>query len=113
MFRRLSGPAPLSATMSPATRSAVEELLFEAPDLHFITVGDLTRFDSPTVQVGAVQRSHVVDQVPVAGSFHLYKVAGHGDVVQQNVGAPVAADSRCCCLEPVACPGLGPRLHYE
>ena len=50
----------------------------------------LVAFDEVAVEVGAVERTDVADQVPGGGALDLDVAARHRDVVQEDVGVGVA-----------------------
>src|SRR5690242_535011 len=61
----------------------------ELPDLHLVTARERHGVDRFAVDVGAVERPHVVDGVAIAFAAELGMTARHGDIVQEDVAVRV------------------------
>src|SRR5262245_51182931 len=88
--------------MSPSGLLQVAQL--ELADLDLVTVLESVRLDSPSVDVGAVERAQVVDVEPVLAPDQQSVVARDGHVVQEDPGVGTAPDRDLLVLQGEALP---------
>src|SRR4051794_36846372 len=59
-------------------------------DLHLVPAGQRRRVDALAVDIGAVERTHVVHRVTTSFAAELRMPAGHGYIVEEDVAVRVA-----------------------
>src|SRR2546421_3160303 len=68
-------------------------------DLDLVAVLEAARVHALAVDVGAVERAEVVEVVVGAAAHDHGVIAGHGHVVEEDVGLPAPADGEALALE--------------
>ena len=90
-----------------------EEHEHEAADLEVGEVVQRRGVDPLVVDVGAVERPDVGHLVAAVDPAHRGVAAGHGDVVEEDVGVGVAPEGGDLAVEHEAAAGVGPAPHDQ
>src|SRR3954449_9731472 len=87
-----AGAPAFSMSTCVLIRASAEVGELVLADLQLVAVLQLVRLDPPPVHVGPVQRAEVVDVDAVAAAYEQCVVAGHGHVVEEDLGFGAASD---------------------
>src|SRR6266540_7469091 len=101
-------PDPASPRPATSRSAAGEEDQLELADLQLVAGDQVAVLDPLPVEVGAIERAHVVDGEAAAATGDLGVAARHGDVVQEDVALRVAAGGHYLLVEQEAAAGVGP-----
>src|SRR5205823_4623040 len=74
-------------------------------DLELVAVGQSVGFDAPSVDIGAVERAAVVEEVVGPALDEDRVIAGDGDVVEEDVAVGAATDAHAVLLQRKALAG--------
>src|SRR5918994_2131078 len=102
-FSRVCAVLPAATPMSAFQ---VAELVLA--DLDLVGVLELVRLDAAAVDVGAVQRSEVIDIQAVLAAHDQRVVAGHRDVVEEHLSIGAASDPDAVAVDREALPRAPP-----